>query len=490
MCIDIMSDYVTDSGRVDGSWELTIEVTDVQVEKKLRVNGDLHIGGVMVKLVEALEIAADWSDHALWWPDKNQWLLRSRSTLDQYEVQADAKLLFTPMHKTVRLQLPDLQILEMRMNFSSKVFAAITSLCKELGIRNPEELSVMKFMDKDDLKKNIKEHLNTKKKRDSLHDQMPASNGVNHSNSGSLDRLSPYPNRSPAGPSPNNTLGRSPGFNSPSPYNTMNGTMSPGSMYSLSFEGAMESSLANSPPIPMKEALQYLHKPKNLVEKARINYAWLDSSRSLMEQGVRDNNFLQLKYKFYNFYDLNPKYDAVRINQIYEQAKWSLMSEEIDCTEEEMMMFAALQIQIQMQVGQAQPSDSSIMDHSTPHMEGDDIDADLSNLEESLQVANISTSGDITSVPELGGYVKWFKPKKFTLKSYKKAWCVCKDLYIAFYKSQEEASGSPTMKMTIKGCEAHPDLNISHGKYGIKLFIPSSEGMSELWLRFDSEDEY
>nr|XP_034326774.1 LOW QUALITY PROTEIN: fermitin family homolog 2 [Crassostrea gigas] len=394
------------------------------------------------------------------------------------------------MHKTVRLQLPDLQILEMRMNFSSKVFAAITSLCKELGIRNPEELSVMKFMDKDDLKKNIKEHLNTKKKRDSLHDQMPASNGVNHSNSGSLDRLSPYPNRSPAGPSPNNTLGRSPGFNSPSPYNTMNGTMSPGSMYSLSFEGAMESSLANSPPIPMKEALQYLHKPKNLVEKARINYAWLDSSRSLMEQGVRDNNFVQLKYKFYNFYDLNPKYDAVRINQIYEQAKWSLMSEEIDCTEEEMMMFAALQIQIQMQVGQAQPSDSSIMDHSTPHMEGDDIDADLSNLEESLAGANISTSGDITSVPELGGYVKWFKPKKFTLKSYKKAWCVCKDLYIACYKSQEEASGSPTMKMTIKGCEAHPDLNISHGKYGIKLFIPSSEGMSELWLRFDSEDEY
>lgn len=79
------------------------------------------------------EIAADWSDHALWWPDKNQWLLRSRSTLDQYEVQADAKLLFTPMHKTVRLQLPDLQILDMRMNFSSKVFSAITSLCKELG---------------------------------------------------------------------------------------------------------------------------------------------------------------------------------------------------------------------------------------------------------------------------------------------------------------------------------------------------------------------
>lgn len=36
-------------------------------------------------------------------------------------------------------------------------------------------------------------------------------------------------------------------------------------------------------------------------------FRWLDSSKSLMEQGVRDNNFLQLKYKFYNYYDLNPK---------------------------------------------------------------------------------------------------------------------------------------------------------------------------------------
>ncbi len=38
------------------------------------------------------------------------------------------------------------------------------------------------------------------------------------------------------------------------------------------------------------------------------------------------------------------QYDMVRINQIYEQAKWALISEEVDCTEEEMMMFAALQV--------------------------------------------------------------------------------------------------------------------------------------------------
>ena len=38
----------------DGSWQLSIFVTDLQVEKSLRVRGDLHIGGVMIKLVDSL----------------------------------------------------------------------------------------------------------------------------------------------------------------------------------------------------------------------------------------------------------------------------------------------------------------------------------------------------------------------------------------------------------------------------------------------------
>ena len=41
----------------------------------------------------------DWSDHALWWPERNNWLTRTRFTLDQYGVQADALLYFTPVHK-------------------------------------------------------------------------------------------------------------------------------------------------------------------------------------------------------------------------------------------------------------------------------------------------------------------------------------------------------------------------------------------------------
>lgn len=63
-----------------------------------------------------------------------------------------------------------------------------------------------------------------------------------------------------------------------------------------------------------------------------------------MEQGIREYDTLCLRFKYYTFFDLNPKYDQVRINQLYEQAKWQLLNEEIECTEEEMLMFGALQV--------------------------------------------------------------------------------------------------------------------------------------------------
>ena len=38
----------------DGSWELRVHVTDLQVERSLRVRGDLHVGGLMIRLVDEL----------------------------------------------------------------------------------------------------------------------------------------------------------------------------------------------------------------------------------------------------------------------------------------------------------------------------------------------------------------------------------------------------------------------------------------------------
>ncbi|PNJ70386.1 FERMT2 isoform 15 [Pongo abelii] len=39
----------------DGTWELSVHVTDLNRDVTLRVTGEVHIGGVMLKLVEKLE---------------------------------------------------------------------------------------------------------------------------------------------------------------------------------------------------------------------------------------------------------------------------------------------------------------------------------------------------------------------------------------------------------------------------------------------------
>jgi kindlin 2 len=137
-----------------------------------------------------------------------------------------------------------------------------------------------------------------------------------------------------------------------SPYATMNVN---GTLHNSRFESSLNHSaggaggwgapLATTPQNLTADARRSLLHPKTLVEKARMNVSWLDSSLSLKEQGIDEFETIWLRYKFYNLYDLNPKYDPVRINQIYEQAKAELFSERVECTEEEMLMFAALQLQ-------------------------------------------------------------------------------------------------------------------------------------------------
>lgn len=103
------------------------------------------------------EISIDWSDHALWWPEKNKWLTKTRLTLDQCAVQADALLQFTPMHKTLNVQIPDLRCFPLRVDFSVKTFSVTMTVCKQLGIRHPEELSFCKPVEPFHLKHNYKD---------------------------------------------------------------------------------------------------------------------------------------------------------------------------------------------------------------------------------------------------------------------------------------------------------------------------------------------
>ncbi|XP_046829713.1 unc-112-related protein-like isoform X1 [Vespa velutina] len=501
----------SDGHEVDGSWVLRVYVTDLQVERSLRVKGELHIGGVMLRLVEDLDIAMDWSDHALWWPARNHWLTRTRSTLDQYGVAADALLHFTPMHKTLRVQLPDMRSVDCRVDFSVKTFNAVINLCKELGIRHPEELSFCKPLEPSHLKCNLKD-LPSKKKIENQkngHWNVPADTNTfipasqsPRGSTGSLDQSSPFmcapvtpsnrnhstPISSPVSIQHTSTWKRnnnSSGFGSTGSFNANNSTMSLEAL-----NGGLSESLAQSPASISPEVRSKLIRPKSLVERARMNVAWLDSSLSIMEQGIREYDTLRLKFKFYSFYDLNPKTDAVRINMIYEQAKWQLLAEEIDCTEEEMLMFAALQVQVNLQATMPQSSYDS---NGASSPVEDDIDAALTDLQVTLEGSNINNGpSDITQVPELCDYLRFFKPKRFTLKAFKRYWFTCKDLQLRLYKTREETNGSesPAYVINLRGCEVTPDVHLSQGRYGIRLEVPSAEGMTEMWIRCDTEQQY
>jgi hypothetical protein len=58
---------------------------------------------------------------------------------------------------------------------------------------------------------------------------------------------------------------------------------------------------------PIKNHLSQLIKPINLIEKSKLNGLWYDSSRSLMEQNTNEYDFILLRFKYFTFYDLNPK---------------------------------------------------------------------------------------------------------------------------------------------------------------------------------------
>uniref|UniRef100_A0A8C2EV38 Fermitin family member 2 n=1 Tax=Cyprinus carpio TaxID=7962 RepID=A0A8C2EV38_CYPCA len=372
------------------------------------------------------DVKKDWSDHALWWEKKKTWLLKTHWTLDKYGIQADARLLFTPQHKLLRLQLPNMKHMRVKVNFSDRVFKAVSDICKTFNIRHPEELSLLR-KPRDPKKK--------KKKLEEAEEE-------------ALDPLSPT----------SAWFGDSP--------------LSEGN----------PSILAVSQPITSPDILVKMYKPQSLLDKAKINQGWLDSSRSLMEQDVKENEVLLLRFKYHSFFDLNPKYDAIRVNQLYEQAKWAILLEEIECTEEEMMMFAALQYHI---------NKLSIMS-SENHMnnsekEIDEVDAALSDLEITLEGGKTSN----TRVPlMLSNFYLHLRPKKLTLKGYKQYWCTFKDITISCYKSREEAHLTPAHQMNLRGCEVTPDVNISGQKVNIKLLIPVADGMNEIWLRCDTEKQY
>ncbi|XP_029917636.1 fermitin family homolog 3b [Myripristis murdjan] len=424
-------------------WDLSVIVEDLGVDAPpltIGVTSDLHIGGVILKLVEKTQIKRDWSDHALWWEQKQQWLLRTAWTLEKCGIHADARLVFMPQHKPLRLGLPNGITLRLRASFSSPVFHTVLEICKMLNIRHPEELSLLRPL----------EEKKKKKDKDSVEE---------------IYDLTEVPLTSVSQPCLYNGM--------PAHFADSPKTEAVYKMLSVTLQ----------PPAP--EAIAKLYRPASVVDKAHINSRWLDSSRSLMQQGIRDNDRLWLRFKYFAFHDMEPKYDAVRLTQLYEQARWSILLEDIDCTEEEMMLFGALQYHIS-KVSQSEPQ----MLTSSAAM--DDLESALQCLEVKMEGESSSASEMLENMtaPVLNDYLKIFRPKRLTLKGYKQYWFKFQDTSISYFKSKEESIGEPIQQINLKGCEVAPDVNVAAQKFLIRLLIPAPEGMNEVYLRCENEQQY
>lgn len=405
----------------------------------ISVTSELHVGGVILKLVEKTQEQRDWSDYALWWDQKQQWMLRTSWTLEKYGVHADARLVFIPQHKPLRLGLPNGTTLRLRASFSMPVFRTVLEICKMLNIRRPEELSLLRPVEE-----------KKKKHKTDMTEEVYDLTEV-----------------------PLTSVSR------PCLYNGM-----PAHFADSSKTEAIYKMLSIAQPSPTPEAIAKLYRPASVVDKAHIHSRWLDSSRSLMQQGIQENDRIWLRFKYYSFHDLEPKYDAVRLTQLYEQARWAILLEDIDCTEEEMMLFGALQYHIN-KLSQSEPQGIT----SSPAM--DDLDSALQCLEVKMEgdctAANML---DDMTAPDLNDYLKIFRPKRLTLKAYKQFWFKFKNSSISYYKSKEESFGEPIQQINLKGCEVAPDVNVAGQKFCIRLLIPAPEGMNEVYLRCENEDQY
>uniref|UniRef100_A0A669F1W6 FERM domain containing kindlin 1 n=1 Tax=Oreochromis niloticus TaxID=8128 RepID=A0A669F1W6_ORENI len=401
---------VTPAKYGETSWQLSVQVDQKEGDDAITlcVNYPLNL-----TCDNNMQAPQDWSDHALWWEQRKCWLLRTHWTLDKYGIQADAELRYTPQHKPLLLQLPNMKTIQMTVSFSNVVFKTVIDICRILNIRRPEELSLLKPPDDASKKKK-------KKDKDSEQEDI-----------WDIDLLTTY-----------------------DPENGM-----PMSATSVWFgENPLAESQANLPPAELAK----MYQPLSLVDKAVNNAGWLDSSRSLMEQDIQDYDKLLLRFKYNVFFDINPKYDGVRITQLYEQARWSILLEEIDCTEEEMLMFASLQYHICKLTMSTEPLNNS----NEPEI--DEIEAALSNLEVTLEAG----------------------PKRLTLRPYKEYWFVFKDTTISYYKNKEASSGEPIEQFHLRGCEVVPDVNVTEKKFGIKLLLPVADGMNEVYIRCDNETQY
>ena len=114
-----------------------------------------------------------------------------------------------------------------------------------------------------------------------------------------------------------------------------------------------------------------------------------------------------------------------------------------------------------------------------------DIDQALERLQNSLlgNMRSQSIHSLIQTKEFLCDYLRFYKPRRFLLKSFKRYWFVLHNTQLTYYTDESQQRNTPIEKISLKGCEILPDVNISTKKYAIRLMVPSIDGMNEALIK-------
>lgn len=220
------------------------------------------------------------------------------------------------MHKPIRLQLPDLRILSVHADFAVSVYASVCKICRELGkiirihrkfnsyyssigIRHAEELSLLRLPkithsnERRGSSRRRRQSSNTLHRHHSIGDSLATDLSTN-STPFSTATLKP---RSTA------TIDKMADSSSFRNQHSMSNLSKSLNILDSSNDG----NLARTPSAARKNLLPQTVRSINLIEKSKLNNLWLDSTKSLMEQNVNENDLILLRFKYYSFTDLNPK---------------------------------------------------------------------------------------------------------------------------------------------------------------------------------------
>ncbi|NXK43342.1 URP2 protein, partial [Piprites chloris] len=465
-----MAGLKTASGEdIDGSFELQVEVEEGDAGQgdavgqpsapaalrilALRVTGDLHIGGLMRLIVETIGEARDWSDHALWWVQQRRWLLPPGPPLDALGVGGGSRLRFAPRHRPLRLRLPGGRVLRLHLNFARTPVRAAARVCGLLGIRHPEELSLLRPEEEEGREgRGRKSRPQAPPDLDLTH-LRPRAGGAGGG------WIPPCPSHLPRPPV------------SPDPDEAPPPALPPEQLRALvTREGGRD-------PAPFPRS----PRGNPFVRRAQLHARWLDTSRSLMEQDVVDNEELLLRFKYPCAMGLDPQEGGLRIALLHEQARKALLAEEIDCTEEEMLLFAALQYQI----------DGAEVDDGVPEgpLEPQDLDTALDKLE--LSLAGQGTAilpEELGAAPELVEELEIYRSSRWSFWGSRPARAVLSGSSLSLWSLP--GLGAGPQQLNLRGCEVTPDVDLRAQKFCIKLRVPTPEGMSETLLRCRDAPQY